>query len=84
MMPFRCFIEVLDGILSLFLVCGKQSFPSPGKVPGISAKTVHFPLVVSSVTCPTRTLLSLTNCNADIAFIDKLSFIGKRGMGALE
>ena len=39
------------------------AFPPPGKVPGISAKTVHFPLVVSSVTCPTRTLLSLTNCH---------------------
>ena len=134
MMPFRCFPEVPDGILSLFLVCGKQSFPPLGKVPGIpaktvhfppwqdgvsapqaslaalgistpwgkcrefprkrftfprgemghrlhrplsrhlafpppgkvpdfSAKTVHFPLVVSSVTCPTRTLLSLTNCH---------------------
>ena len=138
MMPFRCFPEVPDGIFSLFLVCGKQSFPPPppppgesagnscengslspvarwgtgstglsrgtwhfhlrgkcrefprkrftfprgrmgyrlhrplsphlafpppGKVPGISAKTVHFPLVVSSVTCPTRTLLSLTNCH---------------------
>lgn len=49
MMPFWCFPEVPDGILSLFLVCGKQSFPPPGKVPGISAKTVHFPLVVSSV-----------------------------------
>ena len=134
MMPFWCFPEVPDGIFSLFLVCGKQSFPPPGesagnscengslspvagwgtgstgpsrrtrrfhprgkcrvfprkrftfprgsqgyrlhrplwphlafpppgKVPGISAKTVHFPLVVSSVTCPTRTLLSLTNCH---------------------
>ena len=38
-------------------------FHPPGKVPGIPAKTVHFPLVVSSVTCPTRTLLSLTNCH---------------------
>ena len=60
MMPFWCFPEVPDGIFSLFLVCGKQSFPPPGKVPDFSAKTVHFPLVVSSVTCPTRTLLSLT------------------------
>lgn len=49
MMPFRCFPEVPDGIFSLFLVCGKQSFPPPGKVPDFSAKTVHFPLVVSSV-----------------------------------
>ena len=105
MMPFRCFIEVLDGILSLFLVCGKQSFPSPGKVPGISAKTVHFPPWQDGVPASQASLAALGvstsrgKCrefpqkrftfprglsNADIAFIDKLSFIGKRGMGALE
>ena len=59
MMPFRCFIEVLDGILSLFLVCGKQSFPSPGKVPGISAKTVHFPPRQDGAPAPQASLAAL-------------------------
>ena len=59
MMPFRCFIEVLDGILSLFLVCGKQSFPSPGKVPGISAKTVHFPPWRDGAPAPQASLAAL-------------------------
>ena len=59
MMPFWCFPEVPDGILSLFLVCGKQSFPPPGKVPGISAKTVHFPPRPDGVPAPHASLAAL-------------------------
>ena len=59
MMPFWCFPEVPDGILSLFLVCGKQSFPPPGKVPGISAKTVHFPPWLAGVPAPQASLAAL-------------------------
>ena len=59
MMPFRCFPEVPDGIFSLFLVCGKQSFPPPGKVPGIPAKTVHFPPWPDGVPAPQAPLAAL-------------------------
>ncbi len=59
MMPFRCFPEVPDGIFSLFLVCGKQSFPPPGKVPGFSAKTVHFPPWPDGVPAPQAPLAAL-------------------------
>ena len=59
MMPFRCFPEVPDGILSLFLVCGKQPFPPPGKVPGIPAKTVHFPPWLAGVPAPQAPLAAL-------------------------
>ena len=38
MMPFWCFPEVPDGIFSLFLVCGKQSFPPPGESAGNSCE----------------------------------------------
>ena len=59
MMPFRCFPEVPDGILSLFLVCGKQSFPPLGKVPGIPAKTVHFPPWRDGALAPQASLAAL-------------------------
>ena len=60
MMPFWCFPEVPDGILSLFLVCGKQSFPPPpGKVPGIPAKTVHFPPWRDGAPAPQASLAAL-------------------------